>query len=680
MKKSRQNILNKASAVLFFSIAIPAIASAQILEAQSAAEFAESLGGEGARISKLLNKQASEESGIICGSLKTICDRETEYCLKCSYSYEMTGDSYETGTTVLGVCVSKNSVNLNDLKSSFPGGCGKTEKKGLDAILSFQNKQSEGEVTIETADWIDHGEHEQFGYKSKNREPFKAADGKSYTLLLSSNNPSIAYGENSENSSTSFTGCEVLPIKLYNMQNCFFCPLAAVVFGASNNITVKAFSIFAKPFAVIVGILFALWLALLALKQVFSMTKQDAPKFLTTILKQGFKVALAILLLTHSADLFRYFIIPVLDGGLQMGTQILTVKLPARNGNEEAASTSTTDRSYFNMPIARNAAGEDITLYSKLETYLRSIQYQLSYMQAIGTSLFCVGGHEIFTTNKDDFMAGLGMMGLGTIFVVFGFLLTITFAFYFLDALLQLSVIGAMMPLMIAGWPFRATAQYASTGFKLLLNTFFVMFFTGFVISVNIELINQSMSYSQVANQANTNQVQMVNNDNFNKIALAINEQNIDNLKKATDIGGVGFLLIIFSCLFGYKFVAQVNPLAAKLADGGVFAGMTGKIGSMAASTIKGAAGKVAQPFGAAFTAATGGVAGIAAGAAGAITSTAGSLVSTVGKGVSKAGNKIGGNVGKAVSGVGKAVSGTGKAVSAVGGVGKKVQDIYRRK
>ena len=687
MKKSRQNILKIAFAVLLFSITIPSFASAQTIEAKSAAKFANDLGGEGKRIKSILEKKENDESGIVCGSLKNVCDRETEYCLKCSYSYEILSDP-GSGTTVLGVCVSKDSVDLSNLKSSFPGGCGKTEKKGLGAILDIidTSTRTEGVVTLETVDWLDKGTYEQFAYKSTNSEPFKAADGKNYQLLLSSSKPSIAYGEGSG----SFTGCEVLPVKLYNMQNCFFCPLTAVVFGASNNVTIHSFGVFAEPFIAIVGVLFALWLALLALKQVFPMTKQDAPKFLTAILKQGFKVALAILLLTHSSDLFRYFIIPVLDGGLQMGQQILSTKLPY---TPENAQPLTTEMKYFNL---RTGGSDEApkTLYNQIEYYLRSVQYQLSYMQAIGTSLFCVGSKEMVKMDTQGiakrFVSGMRMAFLGVIFVIFGFLLTITFAFYFMDALLQLSVIGAMMPLMIAGWPFRATSQYASTGFKMLLNTFFVMFFTGFVVSVCFEILNQSMVFAQQSRGDSTS-LQIAMEGGFDKIAVAINEQNMEALYKATEFGGIGFLLIIFSCLMGYKFVAQVNPLAGKLADGGVFAGMTGKIGTMAASSIKGMAGKVSQPLGNAVANKyhdAGGLVGIVGGAASEVSGgvkALGSGVQKVGSGISKAGRTLvagGGVIGKAAGaammGVGVATQAAGAATKAAGTATQKVSNVAK--
>ncbi len=680
MKKSRQNILKIAFAVLLFSITIPTFASAQTFEAQSAAEFAKGHGGM--EYLEILDKSSGSRK-IICGDNDTVCDGNTQVCLRCRHiaSKKEFGKAWETYRKEedWSRCVSKQDVAVDDLYTVWPE-C-TPFNTSVESFFGTVIDTDQQFLVIEPNGFLSENMHKELGITwSKEKHPFTDSQGRSYNLIMSGDT-SIAYGGGS------FSGCEVLPVKLYNMQKCFFCPLTAVVFGTSNNVTIHSFDTFAAPFATIVGLLFALWLALHALKQVFPMTKQDAPKFLSAIVKQGFKVALAILLLTHSSDLFRYFIIPVLDGGLQMGQQIISAKLP--DDTKAAEPITTTTMQYFNL---RTGGSDEAprTLYSDIEYYLRSVQYQLSYMQAIGTSLFCVGSKEAIAIDAEKIVSGLRMVVLGAIFVIFGFLLTITFAFYFMDALLQLAIIGAMMPLMIAGWPFRATGQYASTGFKMLLNTFFVMFFTGFVVSVCFEILNQSMVFAQRSKEDST-ALQDAMGYGFDKIAAAINEQNIEALYQATEIGGIGFLLIIFSCLMGYKFVSQVNPLANKLASGGAFAGMTGKIGTMAASTVKGMANKVSQPLGNAVANKyhdAGGLVGIVGGAASEVSGgvkAIGSGVQKVGSGISKAGKTLvagGGVIGKAAGaammGVGAATQAAGAATKAAGTATQKVSDVAK--
>ena len=635
----------------------------------SAADFAAQGDEVGQNLAKSLRQSA--EGKIICGNVDTMCDTATQYCLRCQYTeIEGTSDYPVTKFKDVGVCVDKSSIpaGVEDLRSYWPS--------GYTCPADSSDYISVGHITMEAAGFLNESHDISINPKYEG-QTFHGADGKEYKLFIG-DKTTIQYGDNGKKSH-SFEGCEVLPVKIYNMQSCFFCPLAAIIFEASNDVTITSFNFFTRSFKYIIIVVFAIWLAVLALQQVFPMTKQDAPKFLSSLLKQAFKVMIAILLLSYSGDLFRYFIIPVLDGGLQMGTNIQSFKMaPPENWTPSAPNTPTT---YYNLPITAatgtrivtTSSGKQVieetydTLYSRIEIYLASLQTQLARLQAIGTTLFCVGSHEMISFKKDQVKDSLEMMLLGGILTVFGFLLTISFAFYFMDAILQLAVIGAMLPFMIAGWPLRATAQYASTGFKMLLNTFFVLFFTGFVVSVNVELINQAISDVGAEN------VSSLSISGLEGIAEAINNQNISELKAATDIGGMGFLILVFCCIFGFKFVSQVSPLASTLSSGGFKGGLASKIGTMGYSAVKGMAGKMASPIAEAATDKyheAGGLVGI-------VSSPVAGVGSLVGKAVGGADQE-----GKSW----KQKSFRGKVGAAIAGVSaaprrfaKKVHSVYRK-
>ena len=652
---------------LSLSFVLPAAAQADtekensVIEPLTAAEFAKAVGGEGISVSQSLQRVKENEQGIVCGDLSTICNPDTEYCLKCSYDYINYYDEYNKSHTEIGACIPKQEISSSDnLRSKFPGNCPPGKQTGGHTNII---------VSIETNSWLDQSSSEVILHTSNKKHTFFGADGKKYQVVMSKK-PTIQYAGDDNNEA--FNGCEVLPVKLHNIRGCFFCPLARLIFDTSNEMTKKSFSYFAGGFIAILVVMFAIWLALAALQQVFSMTKQDAPKFLSAIVKQGFKFLLAILLLANSNTLFDYFIVPVLSGGLAIGQNIQTDNVKLEKNYEPKISSTSAD--YFNITQADGTG-----LYQKIDAYLTNLQGKIAYMQAVGTTLFCVGGHELFSGKPGEemlrnFKSGLGLMFLGAILTVFGFLLTISFGFYFLDAILQLAILGVMLPFMIAGWPFKVTAQYASTGFKMLLNTFFVMFFTGFVVSVCLALVDNALQTGRTSDIAKSL---------LSEFAEAFNEQNIERVRELADIGGIGFLLLIFACLFGFKFVGQVTPLAGKLASGGLKP-LAGKIGTMAASATKGMAAKVTAPVRQGFEKETGGVMGIAAGTAGGIARAAGSVAGAVGKGLSKGGEALSqkGKVGKAagwvVNKAGQVASGLGKGASGVGNIGKKVQQAYK--
>ena len=680
------SITGLMSLIMLLSSATPVFAQGFRVEAKSAAEFAREGDSTGKAFATALDKTGVGKV-VICGDAENICNTETEVCLKGVYNDTITvtrggRNSNQTTSTThieIGKCVPKENLS-SDLSQYFKGtGCFQesvSRQTGANVTVEV-NKCT---ITIESIGWINQSSTKIHGIttSSSGGESFIGADGKTYTIYLMSDQPTVQYGNNK--GGEDFEGCDVLPVKIYNMQSCFFCPLAELIFSASNDVTNNSFAYFAGPLKSVIIIVFAIWLAFMALQQVFSMTKQDAPKFLSAILKQGFKVLFAFALLSYSGDLFRYFIVPVLDGGLQMGTAIQTVDMPTPK-NWEPTHVST-PQIYYNVPIKATKEinikykDEDKTitadtLYTRIEIFLASLQARMSYLQAIGTTLFCVGGHEIITIKASEIKQGFEKMMLGGILTVFGFLLAISFAFYFMDALLQLAVIGAMLPLMIAGWPLKATSQYATTGLKMLLNTFFVMFFTGFVVSVDVSLIDNALGISQTQNNDETKENSQVKG--LNAITQAITDQNIAQLTEATNIGASGFLLLIFSCLLGFKFVAQVTPLASSLSSGGFKGGLAGRIGTMGASTIKGMAIKATKPVGQAVADqyhAAGGVVGI------------------VGKPIAS----VGGLVGKAVGGADqegkswKDKSTRGKIGAAISGItsaphrfAKKVHSVYRK-
>ena len=695
MFKQIRKIALLFSIVGTFCVTICHTSYAQQFDYMSAADFAKYHGGK--EYVDILEKKADKnEKKILCGDSGQICNAETQICLKCSYK---TNDPNARVFTFeeKGKCVAKRSLDISNLRASWPddGNCLEKRKVYLGGYTI-----EPGIITIEEKGFLsDSKASALFVEISLDTHKFTDSKGKSYLLTITNEGYSIEYAGDSN-----FNGCEVLPVKVYNMQGCFFCPLARLIFATANSVTSTSFAVFAYGFKVVITVVFAIWLALAALQQVFSFTKQDAPKFLAAIVKQGFKYMVAFFLLASSASLFELFIIPVLDSGLKLGAHIQTVEMKniSKNKNEFKATNDNLvmEESYFNM--RPNKGGDNTrtgeTLYERIEGFLKSLQSQLAYMQAIGTSLFCVGAHSIITVNIDNLIAGFRMMLLGGIIAAFGFLLTIAFAFYFLDAILQLAIVGAMLPFMIAGWPFKATAQYAGTGFKMLLNTFFVFFFTGFVVSVNIVMVDQALSLSQnmnvidkkvdeakeangndkkvdeeeIARQEMEKQLREETSNGFEAIASAMNAQNISELREKTDIGGVGFMLLVFSCLFGFKFVQEVPNLANTLSSGGIKGGLAGKIGTMGASTVKGMATKVSQPIAKEIAGKyheAGGIAGMAL----APVSLVGGLVQSGGEALeNKSGNKF-------LRGVGKVAKWTGKAAKAPRQVAKKVHSPFRK-
>lgn len=506
-----------------------------------------------------------------CGTVNDKCNRKTHVCWRCTVT-----DDQLVGRKKheLGICLEGDYNSTSKEAGKRCEQFSKDETEMFTVVWRWTARPSpDGFLAVDKSKlfWFltTHDNEDERTFTGK------GPDGKEhkYILAYDQNNPTLRYADGGN-----ADGCEVLPIKLNKLSRCFFCPLAQVIFDTANEVAGMSLGMFGKSFQNLILVAFAVWLAFASLNIVFTYTKQDASKYVTSIIKQGGKFLFAYFLLVYYDDLFRLFISPILVTGLEMGDKIKSIDISATVNCENSSSGG-----LF-------ASGG---LWCKIEQFLTNVQQQLAVMQAIGTTLLCVGGNTLSFKDliKGHAMDGVRCLALGLILFIFGLLLTVSFAFYFLDALIQLCILGAMLPLMIAGWPFKVTASYATTGLKMVLNTAFTMFFTGFVISVELGLINSALEFiNSEKNVGNNSGV------GLNGLFNALNNQNIDDVYDLVNVGTKGFLLIIFAAFFGFKFVAQVPKLANKMAQG-VSLGISSKVGTMMASSAKGVAMKATKPF-----------------------------------------------------------------------------------
>ena len=283
-------------------------------------------------------------------------------------------------------------------------------------------------------------------------------------------------------------GCVPLPAKLAESRSCIYCPLFKTIFNAAQSMSTKAYDKLAGPLANVMLIGFAIVIAFMVLKNVSSFTKQDAPKFVTELLVNMFKVLVAYYMLKNANIVYGYIVGPVLKAGFEFGSSLLF----AENKYLAACDVSKTLQNVSNgvMPAY---------LYTNLDCFIRAVQAEVAVPQSVGSSLMCVArnaGKESIGPVR-NVLWDFGMMFQGFAIWVMGWIISLAFAFYLIDATIQLGIIGALMPFLIACWPFKATRNYTSKGWGIFMNTFFVYVFMGLVVSINVELLGQGLTGSK---------------------------------------------------------------------------------------------------------------------------------------------------------------------------------------
>lgn len=341
-------------------------------------------------------------------------------------------------------------------------------------------------------------------------------------------------------------GCVPLPAKLAESRSCIYCPLFKTIFNAAQSMSTKAYDKLAGPLANVMLIGFAIVIAFMVLKNVSSFTKQDAPKFVTELLVNMFKVLVAYYMLKNANIVYGYIVGPVLKAGFEFGSSLLFAK---NDSYLAACDVSKTLQGVSNgvMPAY---------LYTNLDCFIKAVQAEVAVPQSVGSSLMCVArnaGKESIGPVR-NVLWDFGMMFQGFAIWVMGWIISLAFAFYLIDATIQLGIIGALMPFLIACWPFKATRNYTSKGWGIFMNTFFVYVFMGLVVSINVELLGRGLTGSK---------------GGFDAIMKALNGNNVQELKELLDIGFAGFLVLVACCLFAFKLTGQASDLAGTMAGGG---------------------------------------------------------------------------------------------------------------
>lgn len=358
-------------------------------------------------------------------------------------------------------------------------------------------------------------------------------------------------------------GCVPLPFKLSEAKSCLFCPLFDVIYKAVNTAATAAYSKLAKPMSTLVAIGLAIWIAFMVLQNVSSMTKQDAPKFLTDLFRNSFKVIIIFFMLRYSFLVYEYIIGPLLKTGFEFGISFLNKTGPLKN--------CSLDTSGGNIKGVMPSY-----LYSNLMCFIKGVQMELAASQAIGSSLMCVAQNQALGNLGPiaRVMPDFSMLIQGALIYIISFILSLAFGFYLIDATVQLGIFGMLLPFLLLCYPFKVTNGYFQTGVKVFMNSWFVYVFMGLVVNISLQLIGQGLTGGR---------------GGFGEVEAAINGNNIAKLQELLNIGFSGFLILVACCIFGIKIMMQTESLADKF-SGGLGLDMGAKIGGTAYSGATGIA------------------------------------------------------------------------------------------
>lgn len=402
--------------------------------------------------------------------------------------------------------------------------------------------------------------------------------------------------------------CEVVEVSWYESRKCIFCPLIGVLYAASENISNISYDNFAKSLAIVVAVGLMVWIAFKTLLLVSDLSKQDAAKYITEIMEQTFKFLIVFFTLLYYNQIFDLVINPIIRSGMAFGTSFVeNVSLAERFGDtdEEKAAIYNAIKTGNQSALAsvsdklppdykRNIENNFFNLYTyaTMENLAFNVNMEYSLLQTVGKSLICIGSKLImgkFENESDGFGLGIACIIYGLCFGAFGFILSISFIFYLFDAVVELGIVGALLPLLIAAWPFKITTEYTSKGFQMLLNSVFIFMTMGLVTEICIELISAAVSFN--ITQAEPGESASNANSGLASLVVALTAIDTKSLGRMVNIISIGFLLFLVTNLVSMLLLQKVKEFAGQFSKGCV-PDVGNKLGGTMASAAVGTAKK----------------------------------------------------------------------------------------
>ena len=344
------------------------------------------------------------------------------------------------------------------------------------------------------------------------------------------------------------------------LKNCVICNLMRTILAAVQNVAQKSFDVLAVPLIALLGIGFALFLCYITLMIVSSPATQKISAYINPVLIQGFCVAVAILLLTYPSAIYELAVSPIIDTGVDFGVGLSNIN------NMDIDITAKGEKYSFNED-SNNYLSSDIL--KKTVGAADAFSQNMSLVPAIGRSLMCNAWNEVYF----EIFPHIEMWINGLILYVFGMIIMFVIGFYLLDACVQLGIICALMPFLIASWAFKLTRTYSVRGWDVLLNTFFNFVMMGIIIVSVTEILIHSLGEGI----------------SVDTLKDALNANDVDMLNRTIDFGGLQMILLLVSCAISLKLIREIPNITNKFA-GGLGLNTGNMIGGAATAQFKNAA------------------------------------------------------------------------------------------
>lgn len=227
-----------------------------------------------------------------------------------------------------------------------------------------------------------------------------------------------------------------------------------------------------------------LWLALLVLKVVGSMTESDPMEWMTQVGGMMIKAGIAAVLLHEREFFFSYFFAPIIQAGAGF----------VDAGGVDFGGGGLSEASSAVMGIAN------------------SVHETIGKLTGKGDYLSCMAKIHIIDIDiipGDPFGPFIdpGVWSAGCMIRFCGWFMLGAFPFFLMDACFRMGVTAALCPLFIVAWVFKSTRDFTQKGFSALLNVAFMFMIMKIVAMITTNML---MSAAGIQGMGKNNAVDYV--------------------------------------------------------------------------------------------------------------------------------------------------------------------------
>lgn len=352
--------------------------------------------------------------------------------------------------------------------------------------------------------------------------------------------------------------CEAVAALSKKWEGCLFCRLYKPLFIAAQSVTRASSNTFGGPFANLLAIGIALFIAYETLKMVASFTQQDIRKYLNTVSVQFFKVMLVFFLLKNMASFYNLLVNPILLAGFDFGSAV--AEMDEVKVDTSSISTNSNDPTF------------GYAIYDAVEKFSTGCQAKIAQVMAFGKFLMCFSREQGWKGIVPDFQ----FLFTGLITFLLGTVIMISFGFLLIDAMVQMGIFGALAPFCLASWPFKITRSYTQQGWKIFSGVFLTYAMAGVTLKIVFALVAASVTSSSTEGGASS----------MSELAMTADTGSADALKKMLGNSFSSVFISLACAVIAFRLTGKISELVGSF-GGDAGSGIGSDMGKQAMTAAK---------------------------------------------------------------------------------------------